>query len=885
MNKIYYFSKYIILLGFFFLAQQSVFAVPPTQLLPLENDDCVSLDATFRWSSVPNASYYAYLISTSPDFSDTLKKDLSYSDTVVSYQLPNNSTDYYWKAAQKTIGKDLEWSAGFKLTTSPAAPSLVSPADLITCADFEQSFSWSPINNVIDYKVQISKLSNFGATILDTVLTGTTLNFKVSDYFQDYFWRVKARVPGCETDYSTVRQFRTIVGPPMLASATPADSAQGLPSNITLQWPNAPGAENYDLQIADDENFLSLLVDETNYGPNSYDYNNSVSNKRFWWRIRTNGQGCNSEWSESNTFVTAFPKVVALSPTDIDTCVSINATFEWLSLSGANKYEVQASKTENFNPLDILFEDPNVVGTTVVGDVKNAASRIYWRVRVNNDNNFGLWSDVQDFFTTGEAPLVLFPNQGDTEVPRGITFEWTANGPSQGFTLQVAKDTEFTQLEVDETSIVDDKISIVLESYNTKYFYRVRTFYNGCESGWSQIFSFNTIQGFPNLISPADTEGNVSVDALLEWSEVPTANNYDFRIATESDFSNAFGQNGIKTNNFLQRGLEQNTNYFWKVRSNDQWGTTPWSEVFSFSTGAGFTNVPILISPERNTVKVPIDGIMNWRSSENATSYHLQVSNDRNFAEGSIVLDEPNVSDTVYNYTALDNFTEYWFRVASVNATVTSDFSSPNKFRTIAIAPSETALAINPTDGAESVPYEQIKFEWTKVPLTDVGLSNESGYELLISSNQDYSDTLVYNQKVGSEDKTYTSTFSNGVTYFWKVRGWNEAGFGPWSESFSFTTDAFTSVADGNYFDFGASIVPNPIQHNAELRFNLDTPGSVNFVLVDQSGKEVFSLRNISANANQNILPLNFDNLNSGTYLFNLQVGSKYQTGKIIISR
>jgi hypothetical protein len=69
------------------------------------------------------------------------------------------------------------------------------------------------------------------------------------------------------------------------------------------------------------------------------------------------------------------------------------------------------------------------------------------------------------------------------------------------------------------------------------------------------------------------------------------------------------------------------------------------------------------------------------------------------------------------------------------------------------------------------------------------------------------------------------------------------------------------------------------------LRFNLETPGSVNFTIIDQTGRTVFNLENISGKGNLNVLPLNLDNLSNGSYLFKLQTGTKYQSGKIIISR
>jgi hypothetical protein len=279
----------------------------------------------------------------------------------------------------------------------------------------------------------------------------------------------------------------------------------------------------------------------------------------------------------------------------------------------------------------------------------------------------------------------------------------------------------------------------------------------------------------------------------------------------------------------------------------------------------------------------PIEGIMTWNLSPNASSYTLQIAKDIDFL-GEIT-EITDIQDTVYNYSGLENYTEYWFRVSAVNSTISSDYSSAFKFRTIAEIPSEMAMAVSPTDGETGVDYLRTTLEWTFIPNTDVGLSSDAGYELLISTSEDFSDTTFYYEKVYDESRFFDRLLDFSTTYFWKVRGWNEAGFGPWSDAFSFTTDAQTSVAVGMSTDFGAIVVPNPIESRAELRFDLDTPANANLTIVDQNGNVVLELNNIETNTNSNSIPLNLEGLSSGSYLFNLQVGNKFQVGKIIISR
>ncbi|MER3329561.1 MAG: T9SS type A sorting domain-containing protein [Candidatus Kapaibacterium sp.] len=881
MKKIYYLSKYVLLFALFIFVQQGLMSAP-TQLLPQNGDDCVDRDAVFSWTKVKDASYYMYIISTKVDFSDTLKKDLSYNDTTVAFALPNFSTKYYWKVGSHIIGETDEWTDGFTLTTHPAPPSLTAPADLIDCEVFTQNFSWTAVPNAVKYKIQISASANFSPTVVDTQITGTSATFKMNKYFTTYYWRVKGLQLGCETPYSTARRFTTLVGPPEMA--TPKNDTVGLGLNVTFSWPSAAGAQTYDLQISEDANFTTLLVDQNNITDVTYGWTAPDYNKKYFWRMRTLGAGCSSEWSTPFNFKTAYPKAVTLTPGDTLKCVPIQTIFTWEAVPGATQYELQASKTAQFLTGDELFGAKKIAGLTVTGDVNQSFDDVFWRVRANDDNNVGLWSDVKEFETTIESPLIKSPSDGSTEVPRGVEFEWAPLTPATNFHLQISKNDNFTDLELDQEGIGDVTLDVVLDSYNTNYYYRVRTLLGDCYSDWSTVFSLKSIQGFPDLVYPENAESNLTTEIQFIWSKVPTAKNYDIRYSTDDEFVNEFGNNGVITNSILQKDLQTNTTYYWKVRSNDQWGTSPWSEVYQFTTGEGFTNVPFLIYPENFSVKLPTAGVMTWRSANNATSYNLQIADDLNFNEEDIVREVQNIKDTNYNYTDLDSFKEYWFRVSSVNQTTTSDYSKPQRFRTVAQPPTDQALAIKPVDGEDKVPYKKTQFEWTKVARTDLGLASESGYEMLISMSQDFSDTLIYNQRVFQETISLENKFESNTTYFWKTRGWNEAGFGPWSEAFSFTTDIVSTVTGGN-FDFGTMVVPNPIQNSAELRFNLDTPGNVNFTIIDQTGKTVFTLENISANGNLNVLPLNLDNLSNGSYLFKLQTGSKYQSGKIIISR
>ena len=91
--------------------------------------------------------------------------------------------------------------------------------------------------------------------------------------------------------------------PPTLSS--PADNATDIALEVTLSWKSVAGATQYQLQLSDNLDFSTLVVDTTISG-NEFAVGTEVlsNNEKYYWRVRSINTEGESIWSEVWSFVT-----------------------------------------------------------------------------------------------------------------------------------------------------------------------------------------------------------------------------------------------------------------------------------------------------------------------------------------------------------------------------------------------------------------------------------------------------------------------------------------------------------------------------------------------------------------------------------------------------
>ncbi|MFH0989406.1 MAG: LamG-like jellyroll fold domain-containing protein [bacterium] len=92
------------------------------------------------------------------------------------------------------------------------------------------------------------------------------------------------------------------------------------------------------------------------------------------------------------------------------------------------------------------------------------------------------------------VPLLIAPNNLASDLPKTITLSWSDSYAADSYWYQVAKDSLFTQLIVDQSLIATTSKQVALQS-STTYYWRVRAENENGLSGWSLFRRFTTVEG------------------------------------------------------------------------------------------------------------------------------------------------------------------------------------------------------------------------------------------------------------------------------------------------------------------------------------------------------------------------------------------------------
>ncbi len=199
------------------------------------------------------------------------------------------------------------------------------------------------------------------------------------------------------------------------------------------------------------------------------------------------------------------------SPADNSTTSDTSVSFLWANLSEADSYEFQISADDQFNT---ITESHSLTATTVKVDSLSFSTTYYWRVAGVNQGGQGDWSQTWSFNTgeaPPEAPILILPDDGQTEVDTAVTFLWHHSARADSFLIEVAVDDTFSTLLHTQT-VADTTTSLPNFDYLTTYHWRVKAKNLSGSSDWSRKNSFRTREkpNYPPVI--VNPLGSVTLD-------------------------------------------------------------------------------------------------------------------------------------------------------------------------------------------------------------------------------------------------------------------------------------------------------------------------------------------------------------------------------------
>ncbi|MEM3628775.1 MAG: hypothetical protein QXQ94_10830 [Candidatus Bathyarchaeia archaeon] len=182
--------------------------------------------------------------------------------------------------------------------------------------------------------------------------------------------------------------------------------------------------------------------------------------------------------------------------------------------------------------------------------------------------------------------------------------------------------------------------------------------------------------------------------------------------------------------------------------------------------GGAPTQAPSLVSPANGASLSSGTVTFSWSSVSGATRYELQVS-------GPAAYDIVDITGTSYTLS-LSASGSYTWRVRGYNSAGYGPWSPSWSFTLKAVsAPSTAPSLVSPNNGA-ILSRAVVTFSWSPVP-------GATYYELFVSG-ENFAFAVTY-----ITDTSYSSDLVISGSYTWKVRGFNDVGYGPWSDSWTFT--------------------------------------------------------------------------------------------------
>lgn len=460
-------------------------------------------------------------------------------------------------------------------------------------------FSWRAMISALNYRLQLSTSSNFTnliinqANLTDTCYTGTTLNNSTT-----YYWRVRA-VNSTDSSGWTSDHFTTLpIGfpsPPILIS--PANGATNILNWPTLSWNTVANAQNYQLQISTESDFLYLPYDVTGLTQTHYDVSWLLYSLTYYWRVRATNSAGTSNWSIVYQFTTNAettpnpPELV--SPEDGSISVLLSPTLSWNRIYNASTYYLQLSSSPDFSSILINSNYINNNSYTCSSITLANSTTYYWRVLARNHIGLSNWSNTFHFTTVSvtvpNPPTLVTPTNGATDVSLEPTLSWSVIPTADTCQLQIATSSSFDLNVRNYTNLRSNNVTCSNLSYSTTYYWHVRERNRVGYSNWSEAFYFTTISEtlpvVPILTLPSNGASNVAINPTqFSWQAATNANYYRIKVDDDPQFWSPVINDTTSHLTFSTRLLQSNTNYYWNVCGANASGEGQYSATNHFIT-------------------------------------------------------------------------------------------------------------------------------------------------------------------------------------------------------------------------------------------------------------------------------------------------------------
>ena len=176
-------------------------------------------------------------------------------------------------------------------------------------------------------------------------------------------------------------------------------------------------------------------------------------------------------------------------------------------------------------------------------------------------------------------PMLVSADNGETSQPIPTQFQWQRSCGAATYRLQVATDSLFSRMVMDDSTITNAAYIFAGLQHDTWYYWRVNAHNVLGTSQFSEVRKFKTILESPEQFGATGSFASVN----LQWSPITGAENYQLQLSTNSTFSAITKDDSTITDTSITLdSLSKPVRYYWRVRALNKDGVSKWSSTNYF---------------------------------------------------------------------------------------------------------------------------------------------------------------------------------------------------------------------------------------------------------------------------------------------------------------
>jgi hypothetical protein len=439
-------------------------------------------------------------------------------------------------------------------SSTPAIPTGLSSSGI---TDTSYNLTWNSQTDASSYTIQRASDISFN-NILQTYsgLTGTSRVISDVSSGTTYYNRIAAVNSNGTSSYYSGVTVLTIASAPIDLSANNITN-----NNLRLFWTLRTGATSYIIQRSSSNIFSSIDASYTSTD-SSRNITSLSAGTIYYFRIASVNSSGTSSYSTSINRITQADTPSDLSSNNI---TNISLRLYWTAKTGATYYYIEQSRSNTFTLIDASYNVYDI-SKNISGICSN--TNYYFRIAsVNNSGQSSYTTHTTRTLSDGSTNFIASDISNTS-----IKLTWNnINGRSNNIIERSLYD-NFSIIDNSYNSL-DTSINLVDLSAGIQYYYRIRVLIPDCPTIISSGISVLTI-----ATPPSPSINNLTYDSFrLTWLSKTGADYYNILVSTDINFLNIITDISVNDISYNIIGLNDYTNYYYKINSSNTTGNSYYS--------------------------------------------------------------------------------------------------------------------------------------------------------------------------------------------------------------------------------------------------------------------------------------------------------------------